>query len=153
MCFSFNVVSCFNRKTDTLPNELPQPFGLFAFILMEIQFINSLSIILPANIREFNSFKLFSLIQNRTIRSVEEHIKESLLKEVMSMKSAKGIQIDLPTLEIKRSLDTEVLNSASFVREKVSLNKKILFYIENGFLMVDSFTFIFLGDDTIIDDV
>lgn len=57
---------------------------------------------------------------NRTIRSVEEHIKDSLLKEVMSIKSAKGIQIDLPTLEIKRSLDTEVLNSASFVRERVS---------------------------------
>lgn len=44
----------------------------------------------------------------------------------MSAKSSKGIQIDLPTMEIKRTLDAEVLNSASFVRERVSdLNLKI----------------------------
>ncbi|XP_055299242.1 mucin-2 [Sitodiplosis mosellana] len=63
----------------------------------------------------------------RTIRSVEEHIRDSILKEIMSMKSAKGIQIDLSTLEIKRSLDTEVLNSASFVRERVTTPSSIMF--------------------------
>ncbi|XP_031623658.1 proteoglycan 4 [Contarinia nasturtii] len=63
----------------------------------------------------------------RTIRSVEEHIRDSLLKEIMSSKSTKGIQIDLPTLEIKRSLDTEVLNSASFVRERVTTPSSIMF--------------------------
>lgn len=57
----------------------------------------------------------------RTIRSVEEHIRDSILKEIMSTKSTKGIQIDLPTLEIKRTLDADVLNSASFVRERVRL--------------------------------
>lgn len=37
----------------------------------------------------------------------------------MSSKSAKGITIDLSTLEIKRTMDADVLNSASFVRERV----------------------------------
>lgn len=49
---------------------------------------------------------------------MEEHIKDSILKEVNSMKSTKGIHIDLSTLEIKRLLDTDVLRSASFVRER-----------------------------------
>lgn len=40
----------------------------------------------------------------------------------MSARSTKGIQIDLPTLEIKRSLDTDVLKSASFIREMVKKN-------------------------------
>lgn len=63
----------------------------------------------------------FFLFLNRTIRSVEEHIKDSLLKEITSIKSAsKGIQIDLSTLEIKRTLDADALNTASFVRERVS---------------------------------
>lgn len=60
----------------------------------------------------------FILYSDRTIRSVEEHIKESILKEVMSMKSSKGLHIDLSTLEIKRMLDTDVLRTASFVRER-----------------------------------
>lgn len=62
-----------------------------------------------------------------TIRSVEEHIKDSLLKEIMSSKSTKGIAIDLPTLEIKRSLDADVLKSASFVREMVTTPPSIMF--------------------------
>lgn len=34
------------------------------------------------------------------------------------MKSSKGLHIDLSTLEIKRMLDTDVLRTASFVRER-----------------------------------
>lgn len=61
----------------------------------------------------------FLFEKHRTIRSVEDHIKDSLLKEIMSMKSTKGLQIDLSSLEIKRTLDADVLNSASFIRERV----------------------------------
>lgn len=65
---------------------------------------------------------------NRTIRSVEEHIRDSLLKEIMSTKSTKGLQIDLSTLEIKRSLDADVLKSASFIREMVNKFESIREY-------------------------
>lgn len=60
----------------------------------------------------------------RTIRSVEDHIKDSLLKETMSLKSTKGLQIDLASLEIKRLLDADVLRSASFIREQVKFAVK-----------------------------
>lgn len=60
----------------------------------------------------------------RTIKSVEEHIKESIVREIISPKSMlKGIKIALESMEIKRLLNAEILKSASFHRETVSLNK------------------------------
>lgn len=65
----------------------------------------------------------------------------------MSTKSAKGIAIDLPTLEIKRSLDADVLKSASFIREMVCVilvNKPVNVSqdtkCENNFLSRTSYT-------------
>lgn len=60
---------------------------------------------------------LINLFCCRTIRSVEEHIKDSVLKEVMSSKSSRNIQIDLTTVEIKRQLGSEIIKMASFARE------------------------------------
>lgn len=94
---------------------------------------------------------IFFILKNRTIRSVEEHIKDSLLKEIMSMKSSKGLQIDLSSLEIKRTLDAEVLNSASFVRERVRdlTNHFLLCYMLNNSNLSSNFA----GNDTHIDHV
>lgn len=67
----------------------------------------------------------------RTARSVEDHIKDSLLKEIMAMKSTKGITIDLSSMEIKRTLDADLLNSASFVRERVRNLINVVFVLNS----------------------
>lgn len=50
--------------------------------------------------------------------NVEEHIKQSLQQEVTSPASPfKSIKIDHDSMEVKRLLDHEILNTASFMRE------------------------------------
>lgn len=63
----------------------------------------------------------------RTIKSVEDHIKESISKEASFKKSIfNNISIDVESINIQRLLDHEALKSSSFINIEVSLCKIII---------------------------
>lgn len=71
-------------------------------------------------------YKVFSFIFNefsfRTIKSVEDHIKECISKEASLKKSIfNNISIDIDSINIQRLLDHEILKSSSFINIEVGL--------------------------------
>lgn len=65
--------------------------------------------------------RILNEFRYRTIKSVEDHIKESIAKEASYKKSIfNNISIDTESINIQRLLDHEILKSSSFINIEVS---------------------------------
>lgn len=68
-----------------------------------------------------NVFFFFFIFRN--IKSVEEHIKESIMNEMSGTKALfKNVKIDISSIVVKRLLDTELIQFESFFKEQMQVN-------------------------------
>lgn len=76
---------------------------------------------------KFNVYLLYAFIY-RNIKSVEEHVKESILNEMSGTKGLfKNVKIDTSSIVVKRLLDTELIQFASFFKEQMQVNFELNF--------------------------